>query len=129
RLGDLERRRSGRRGGVGGLLGRRARQRRLGGGRTLAALLVGRLAHLLTRRFSEGTAVGDELLDGDHRQAVLVGKLAQRRPALHRAIVVDELDDQPDRRQAGEAGEVHGGLGVAAALEDATCLGTQRQYV
>src|SRR5699024_3206291 len=54
--------------------------------------------------------VRGEVLDGDHRQAVLVGELAQGGAAHHVAVVVDELDDHPHRGQPREPGEVDGGL-------------------
>ena len=49
--------------------------------------------------------------------------------AGHRAVVVHHLADHAGRVQAGEAGEVDGGLGVAGALEHAARLGLQREDV
>ena len=49
--------------------------------------------------------------------------------AAGRAVVVEHLADDGDRREAGEPGEVDRGLGVAAALEHAAGAGPQREHV
>ena len=46
-----------------------------------------------------------------------VGEHLEVRVAGRRAVVVEDLADHRDRRQAGEPGEVDGRLGVAAPLE------------
>ena len=47
----------------------------------------------------------------------------------HRAVVVGELADRGDRRQAGELAEVDRRLGMAGAHEHAALLGDQREDV
>ncbi len=73
--------------------------------------------------------VADQVLDRDHRQAVLVGELAQLRAALHGAVVVDDLDQDAGRGEPGEPGQVDGGLGVAAPDEHAALAVAQREHV
>ena len=63
--------------------------------------------------------VGDELLDGDDRDAVALAELEESGQAHHAAVLGDDLGDRADRLQPGEAHEVDGGLGVARALEHA----------
>ena len=74
-------------------------------------------------------AVADQVLDRDHRQAVLVGELAQLGPALHRAVVVDDLDEHAGGGQPGQAGQVDRRLGVAAADQHAALAVAQREDV
>ena len=62
-------------------------------------------------------AVADEVVDRDHRQAVLVRELPQLGRTLHRAVVVDDLDQHTRGGQPGQLGQVDGRLGVAAAHE------------
>ena len=64
-------------------------------------------------------AVGDEVGDGDDLQVVALAVLDEVADARHRAVVVHDLADHAGRVQAGEAGEVDGGLGLAGALEHA----------
>ena len=73
--------------------------------------------------------VADERLDGDHRQAVLVDERAQLGASLHRAVVVDNLDQHPRRRESGEFGQVDSCLGVAAADQHTALAVTQREDV
>ena len=73
--------------------------------------------------------VGDQVGDGDHLQAVLLAVGDQVGDAGHRAVVVHHLADHPGRGEAGEAGEVDAGLGVAGALEHAALFGPQREHV
>ena len=65
----------------------------------------------------------------DHRQAVLVGELAQLGRALHRAVVVDHLDEHAGRGQAGQGGQVDGRLGVPATYEHSPVAVAQREDV
>ncbi|GAA3308165.1 hypothetical protein GCM10020295_69330 [Streptomyces cinereospinus] len=74
-------------------------------------------------------AVGDQVLDGDDRQAVLAGERDQLGQAQHPAVLTGDLDDGAGRTQTGEAGEVDRGLGVAVAGEDAAGPGAQREDV
>ncbi|CAM5344126.1 hypothetical protein SVIOM74S_08567 [Streptomyces violarus] len=75
------------------------------------------------------TAVGDQILDRDDRQAVLAGEGDQLGQAQHRAVLPGDLDDRAGRAQAREAGEVDGGLGVAVARQDPAGPGAQREDV
>lgn len=74
-------------------------------------------------------AVGDQVLDGDDRQAVLAGERDQLGQPEHHTVLARDLDDRPGGAQSGEPGEVDGGLGVAVADEDAAGAGAQREDV
>ena len=74
-------------------------------------------------------AVVDQLLDRDHRQAVLVGEVAQLLAALHGAVVVDDLGDHSGRFEPGEPGQVHGRLGVTGPHEHPALGVPQREHV
>ena len=76
-----------------------------------------------------GAAVGDQVLDGDDRQAVLAGERDQLGQAQHHAVLAGDLDDGAGRAQPGEPGEVDRGLGVAVADEHAAGPGAQREDV
>ena len=51
------------------------------------------------------------------------------RPARHRAVLVQDLDDHRGRLEAGEAREVAARLGVAGARQHAARARHQREYV
>ena len=74
-----------------------------------------------TRRtsFSLLAPVADQVGDRDHQQAVLGAEALEVGHPGHRAVVVDDLAEHAGRVQAGHAGEVDGGLGVAGPLEHA----------
>ena len=72
-----------------------------------------------------GYAVGDEVLDGHNLEAELLGHFLQLRHAGHGAVVVDDFDEGSGGIQAGEAGQVDGGLGVAGAHQHAAVAGAQ----
>ena len=74
-------------------------------------------------------AVGDQVLDGDDRQAVLAGEQHQFRQPRHGAVLVGDLADGRGRAQAGEPGEVDARLGVAVAGQHAAGAGPQREDV
>ncbi len=74
-------------------------------------------------------AVADQVLDRDHRQSVLVGERPQLGGALHRAVVVDHLDQHPGRSEPGEPGQVDRRLGVAAPRQHAALVVAQREDV
>ncbi|ESQ02624.1 GTP cyclohydrolase/3,4-dihydroxy-2-butanone 4-phosphate synthase bi-functional protein [Streptomyces sp. PVA_94-07] len=74
-------------------------------------------------------AVGDQVLDGDDRQAVLAGEGDQFGQAQHGAVLARDLHDGPGGAQSGEPGEVDGGLGVAGPDQDSAGLGAQREDV
>ena len=71
----------------------------------------------------------DQVVDRDHRQAVLVGERPQLRRALHRAVVVDHLDQDARGRQACQPGQVDGRLGVAPADQDPALAVAQREHM
>ena len=74
-------------------------------------------------------AVGDQVGDRDHLQAVALAVGDEVGDAGHGAVVVHHLADHAGRGQAGEAGEVDSRLGVAGALEHAAVFGLQREDV
>src|SRR2546426_331172 len=61
----------------------------------------------------------DQVLDRDHREAVLQGELLERGPPRHPAVLVEDLADDAGRVATREPREVHGRLGVAGAAQDA----------
>ena len=71
----------------------------------------------------------DQLCDRDHLQAEAPLELDQLRQPLDRAVVVDQLADHSGGRQTSEDREVHGGLGVAGALQHTPVAGTEREDV
>ena len=71
-------------------------------------------------------AVRDQVGDAAHLEAVLLGKFLQMRQPCHGAIGVHDFDEHPGFTQTGEAGQIHGGLGVAGTAQDATGLGHER---
>ena len=72
-------------------------------------------------------AVADEVGDGDHEDAVLLGHLHEVGHAGHGAVVVHDLADDSARRQAGEAGQVDRRLGLAGPLEHAAGAALERE--
>ena len=76
-----------------------------------------------------GAAVGDQVLDGDDRQAVLAGERDQLGQPQHHPVLAGDLDDRAGRAQPGEPGQVDGGLGVAVADEHTAGPGAQREDV
>ncbi|GAA3112556.1 hypothetical protein GCM10020254_68450 [Streptomyces goshikiensis] len=84
---------------------------------------------LAAHRRLGGAAVGDQVLDGDDRQAVLAGERDQLGQPQHDAVLAGDLHDGAGRAQAREAGEVDGRLGVAVADQDPAGLGAQREDV
>ncbi len=60
---------------------------------------------------------------------MLAGEGDQLGQPQHDAVLAGDLHDGAGRAQAREAGEVHGGLGVAVADQDAAGLGAQREDV
>ncbi len=71
------------------------------------------------RRISERDAVRDDLLDGDHRDAMLLREQLEVRHARRGTVIVEDLARDGDRFAAGEHREVDRRLGVPAPLEDA----------
>src|SRR5205085_5694725 len=73
--------------------------------------------------------VGDQVGDGDHLQAVALAVADQVGDPGHRTVVLHHLADDPGRDQAGKAGQVDAGLGVAGALEHTAVPRLQREDV
>ena len=57
-------------------------------------------------------AVGDQIRDRDHLEAVALAVRLEVAHSRHRAVVVHDLADHPGRDQAGEPGEVDRRLGL-----------------
>ena len=57
---------------------------------------------------------------------MLFAELHQIRQAGHGAVGIEDFADQTRRREAGEAGEIDAGFGVAGAAEDAAVFGSER---
>ncbi len=60
-------------------------------------------------------AVLDQGLDGDGLEVELACERHQLRQARHAPVLVEHLADHARRREAGQAGQVDRGLGVAGA--------------
>ena len=73
--------------------------------------------------------VADELGDRDQQQVVLLAELDEVGDPGHRAVVVDDLAQHAGGVEAGHAGQVDGGLGVAGPLEHAAVGVAQREDV
>ena len=73
--------------------------------------------------------VGDQLRDGDEAQPVLPREALQLRSARHGAVRVQDLADDARRREPGQASEVHGGLGLPDASQDAAGTRPEREDV
>ncbi len=73
----------------------------------------------------------DEVGDGDEREVVFVGEDPQLVGLGHGAFVflADDLANRTGRLQAGQPGQIDGGLGVAGAAQHAAVLGAQRDDV
>ena len=74
-------------------------------------------------------AILDQVGNRDQAQAVPLAVRDQIVDAGHRPVLVHDLADDAGRDQTGEAGEVDGRLGLAAALENAAVPGTEREDV
>ena len=73
-------------------------------------------------------AVADDVLDRDDRQRELVGDGLELLGAGHAvALAAADLAQHARRRQAGEARQIDGGLGVAGAAQHAALLRHQRR--
>src|SRR5918997_6144216 len=74
--------------------------------------------------------VADEVGDRDEQQPVLLGEALELGHAGHVVLgLVDQLAQHAGRVEAGHAGEVHGRLRVAGALEHAALAGLEREDV
>ena len=74
-------------------------------------------------------AVADELGDGDHFEAVLPAERDEVGDAGHFAVVAHDFADDAGGGEAGEAGEIDGGLGLSGADQNAAAAGAQREDV
>src|SRR6202453_2896356 len=67
--------------------------------------------------------IGDEIRDRNALDLVLIGEGLDLGSDHHGAVVIGELADHGDRRQARKLAKVDGGLGMAGAHEHAPILG------
>jgi hypothetical protein len=74
-------------------------------------------------------SVLDEVGDCDHLQRVPLAVRDQILDARHRPVFVHDLADDACGRQACKPREVHRGLGLPRALEDAAGLRAEREHV
>ena len=70
-------------------------------------------------------AIADQFGDGEHLKAVLVAELDQVGDAGHGTVVLHDLADHAGGIEAGEAGEIDGGLGLPGADQDAALAGAE----
>ena len=73
--------------------------------------------------------VADQVGDRDQPQAVQAGVLQQLGKPRHRTIWVLDLADHTRRIEPRQAGQVHGGLGVAGPFQHAAIAGPQGEDV
>ena len=71
--------------------------------------------------------IGDQIGDGGDLEPMTLGEGNEVGQTRHGAVIVHDLADHACRIEAGEPGDVHGGLGVAGAHEHAAVLGHQRE--
>ena len=83
----------------------------------------------LLDQFLARLPVLDQVGDRADFQAVLPGEFQQLRQPRHCAVVVHDFADDADGAAAREARQIHGGLGVAGALQHAAGPGAQRKNV
>jgi len=104
----------------------------------LVDIAVGQEVPVPGGHFGDGDPVHQDLValavvlqvpDGDELQPPLLGLLLEGRGAQHGAILPHDLTAQAHLPQAGQAHEVHGGFGVAVALQDPVVLGQQGEHV
>jgi hypothetical protein len=76
-----------------------------------------------------GHAVTDEVGYGDHLQLMRLAEGDEVGDAGHGAVFVHDLADDAGGDEAGHAGEVDGGFGLAGANENATFAGAEREDV
>ena len=73
--------------------------------------------------------IADEVGDRDHEEVVSLAEFDEVGNARHRAIFVHDLADDTSGYEAGDAGEVDGGFGLACADEDSTFPGAEGKDV
>ena len=74
-------------------------------------------------------AVADELGDGENLEAVLAAEGDEVGDAGHFAVVAHDFADDAGGGEAGEAGQIDGGLGLAGADQNAAAARAQREDV
>jgi len=74
-------------------------------------------------------AVADQIRDREHFEFVLAAKFDQLRHAGHRAVFIHDFADHAGGREAGDAGQINGGLGLPGANENAAVAGAQGKHV
>ena len=82
--------------------------------------------HALFHELLGGKAIRDEVADGYQFHAPFVGMAAQCGQSHHASVVGHDFHKGGSRGEACQAGEIHGGLGVACAFEYALRLRVQR---
>ena len=107
----------------------RVERRRIGKPRALPIGVSTSKRRLLVDETLARLAIGDEVGDRDDLEAMLAGEGDDLRPALDRAVVIDELADDAGRMQAGEPGEIDRRLGMARAHQDAARFGDERKHM
>ena len=104
----------------------------------LVDIAVGHEVPVLGGHLGDGDPVHQHLValavvlqvpDGDELQVPLLGHLLQFTGPHHGAVVPHDLAAQAHFLQPGQAHQVHGGLGVAVALQHAVVLGQQGEHV
>ena len=71
----------------------------------------------------------DQIFNRANFQFVFFGEFFQFRQSRHRAVVVQNLAEHADGPATGESGQIHGGLGVAGALQNSARPGAERKNV
>ena len=74
-------------------------------------------------------AVADQVGHRDHLQVVADAEFHQLGHARHGAVVVHDFADDAGGREAGQAGQIHGGFGLAGAHQDAAFARAQGENV
>jgi len=74
-------------------------------------------------------AVANQVGNGQHLQIVLLTEFMELRHAGHGAVFVHNFADDPAGVEAGDAGKVDAGFGLAGADEDAAIAGAERENV
>jgi hypothetical protein len=73
--------------------------------------------------------IGDQVGDRDHAQPVALAVGHQVGHPGHGPVLVHDLADHSGRDQAGQAGQIDGGLRLTGALQHASLLRLQREHV
>ena len=76
-----------------------------------------------------GLPIGDQIRNGNLPQLMAASEFCHAWPAHHRAIVVHQLRQHADRRQAGKPAQVDAGLGMSGSHQHTTVLGDQGKDV